>query len=361
MSASTVRVVAAGAGVLFVAWLAWLVLEPDAKKASHRDVASSEREDRSRAKNAAAARASEAVDADESPSEPIAENTMSGAAREAFNRVASALTTAISNPKRFPELAQCLAQGQPANCTGLMNEAIRKSTSWPVGPDLAVGRNPPIAQLVARWGGQSLAVEARHVAQDILLKDTSPINRAAALALEERLSPYAKDGLPPYTDAVYEGLASRPHVEAYFMTRALEQQPSSSKTVAYDLSKLALDGEVAPEVRRQAIRSLGAARDGQLLEGVVDRLLTDKVVSERALATSVGPALAHCGASCGPVLQRLAQSQNESARLAVIMALTRLDPSDQVRQSLLPKLQANATSPSERNQLSYLASAEGSL
>ena len=274
------------------------------------------------------------------------------AARHAVGLVEAALAEAIRDAKRFPELSECLQSQPRAACAAFEHEAIRKSISWPVGPRLAAGRQLPIRDLIARHGADALASEGRRAAEEVLVSDAGATRRAAALALEERFASEAKEPAPPYDDAVYEGLAGRSATEVYYLTRTLEQQPSSSKAVADELSKLALDYKVAPDLRRQAIRSLGASGDGPLLESVVDQMLGASLLSDDALAKAVGPALARCGESCNGYLDRLAESKSSSARLAALMAASRA--SIDVRQRLVAKLTPHATSAAERDQLRWL-------
>jgi hypothetical protein len=339
---TTTRVISVAAAILAVAGLIAVLFtrqEPKRKRASA---------------EAPSAVASAAQTTFEDTSEPVklpqeAKTwAASEAAWQAVGFVESALARAITDAKRFPELAQCLSSKPRSECADLEYEAVRKSMSWPVGPRLAVGKDLPIRELIARHGAGALASETRRTTEDVLLKSASPARRVAALALDERLA--AESGEPP--PAYDDGLSERPRAEVYYLARTLEQQPSKSDVVTDELSKLASDYRVAPEVRRQAIRSLGAAGDGAPMENVIDKMLANSTLSERTMAESVGPALARCGDACGAYVTRLAQGENPMGRLAALMTATHAPA--EVRERLLALIAPRATTGAERDQLAFL-------
>jgi hypothetical protein len=183
------------------------------------------------------------------------------------------------------------------------------------------------------------------------------VDRAAALALAERTLSEAVTSPPPYDAKIYWGLSNRSSVERGYLLREYERAPVHSDEISNELVTIALANDEYREHRRTALRSLGAARDGQAFARTLQAVEEGSQFTEQGALDVVGPALARCSSSCLDSYRRLAAHGDPNARLAALIGLGTMPRADlaAIADAVLPELEARSNlSPIERDQLAFV-------
>lgn len=246
---------------------------------------------------------------------------------EAVALIADALDAGVSDAGRYPQLARCAARHGmgAAECAPLLNPAARRTLTLSIAGELSAGDRFGVPSLLRQLGGDAAARAAHELAERTLLQSGDPLERIAALALDQRLASESKVPPAALQPQCFRDLAQRTSLEARYLLHALEQSPQSDPAVAREVAKVALSQAVDVDERRLAFRALGEAGAREAIDQILETASRTGGLSFEGAIESVGPGLARCGVACEASMRRLAAERSPNDRLAVLVALANTD------------------------------------
>lgn len=256
--------------------------------------------------------------------------------------VAGEMTRALSDARKFPDLAECRRTPE-RDCSRLLSNALRAaSNTW--------GAERLFADFAAA-GAQLTRAAILSAVESVLTTSATPAQRIAALKLLDMTkAPDDTSDSRSLGAQAYAGIGSKLEVEQMLLLREYSEAPCEESIVAHDVAALAENPQSSAGIAGRAL--LGLARVGNNTE--VSRVLSARVFP--SVEQDAVRALAICASACTSAMSVMAKRDAISRRI-LLRALAWLAPEE--RRWSLERVARNLPAEmemsfEERDQLRYL-------